>query len=593
MPPIRRFLTCLLILTMTPVPAFAAPGAPFFSPPLPAGSDGATLTSDYSQMLEVLPKVSAKLTSAKAAKRDAPLGRATTDLIIAGMALTTAGLQLDMGHLDRAAETLKVAHHRLRQTQLLMMPSRTAEARGMYLDGSSIPKTKAGIISLLDQLQAARFNLLVPEVFRRGYTAWPSPLSQQDPEFAAANFDVLGFLIDEAHHRGMEVHPWFWVFRVRSPGFGNPVLDQLPGLAASKAGMSEPPRFISPASADGRTYAAAVIRDMRRRYPIDGVLLDYLRYDETLGDDDISVTAFRMQYLNKYGRLPPAELVPGSPPWTEWQLWREQQIHRFVDQLRKDIAVPIGAAVFRGIVGTRLQKMQNWRHWTDNRWTRYTSHMLYTADPRDLDMWLDWETDRDKRRDLLYPILGPIRFRQPDDLYPQLELLRQRQIPGYSLFALLHFDRTMLPDLAAGPHRLPAYLPHRGLARAARREIDGVAGWLERLKSDPTVPTVRLSGWVGRLRTLWGQIPGDERPYDPKPAIGALTVLVSDVAMAQRDGLIDAPFADEIRVRLGYPRQLLEILQRDGAAQKQFYPVEAPPVPAATGPKAPGIDVDP
>jgi uncharacterized lipoprotein YddW (UPF0748 family) len=577
--PIRRPLIALLsaccLGAVLPLVALAQSPTPFFAAPQPNGSDGAQLTSDMVQLGAQLKAVNQLLLQAQAARRDAPLGTAATDLIIAGMAMNTAGMQLDQGNVKTAARDLRVAHERLRSAQLLLMPSRVSEARGLYMDAGSLPKTKAGIISLLDQLQAANFNLLVPEVFRRGYALWPTNLTDPDPEFAGVGFDVLGFLIDEAHRRGMEVQPWFWVFRVRSPGYGNPVLEKLPAITASKAGFPEP-RFISPASPEGRAFAAAIINDMVKKYSVDGVVLDYIRYDETLGDDDISVTKFKLQYFARHGHYP-NDLAPGSPIFAEWQLWREEQVHQLVKQIAKDLKVPVTCAVFRGANATRLAKMQDWHHWADNRWVQIVSHMLYTPDVRDLDTWLTWETDHGKRKDLLYPILGPLRFKSRDDIWPQLDLLRQRQIPGATYFALAHFDRATLPDLLAGPYRLPAYLPHRGLHRAAKREVDAIADWLDRIKGEPTMPA-QVGRWVARLRDVWQAIPGDDRAWKADRVIAVFNELDESLDATQSAGLIDAPFADEIRTRIHYPAYLLDLYRRANRPAQAYVPPTAPPI---------------
>jgi uncharacterized lipoprotein YddW (UPF0748 family) len=570
--------------------------------PQPQAADGAQLTSDLVQLNGQLKAVNQILLQAQAARRDAPLGLATTDLIIAGMALNTAGMQLDQGNVEMAARDMRLAHERLRNAQLNLMPSRVSEARGIYLDAGSLPKTKAGIISLLDQLKEANFNLLVPEVFRRGYALWPTNLTDPDPEFAGAGFDVFGFLLEEAQLRGMEVHPWFWVFRVKSPGFGNPVLEKLPGITAGKTGFADP-RFISPASPEGRAFAHAIITDVTKKYPVDGVLLDYIRYDETLGDDDISVTKFKLQYYQRHGHYP-TDLAPGSPVFAEWQLWREEQVHQLVKALAKDVKVPISAAVFRGAHSTRLAKMQDWRHWVDNRWVQIVSHMLYTPDVRDLDTWLNWETEHGKRKDLLYPILGPLRFNSRDDLWPQLDLLRQRHIPGATYFALAHFDRATLPDLKAGPYRLAAYLPHRGMHRAAKREIDAAADWLDRLKGEPTMPA-QVGRWVGRLRDLWKAIPSTDGPWNADRAIAVLKEVDESVEATLAAGLIDAAFADEVRLRLRYPVTLLDQYRLATRPPGKYVPPTAPPVmvlaeartlPTATLPyleSAPTIDGQP
>ena len=76
------------------------------------------------------------------------------------------------------------------------------ELRAIWIDAGSIPKTEAGIRSLVRTYHKANLNVLLPEVVARGYTVYPSALVQRDPRFAGC-IDPLEIIIDEAHALGM------------------------------------------------------------------------------------------------------------------------------------------------------------------------------------------------------------------------------------------------------------------------------------------------------------------------------------------------------------------------------------------------------
>ncbi|MBO7393840.1 MAG: family 10 glycosylhydrolase [Abditibacteriota bacterium] len=86
------------------------------------------------------------------------------------------------------------------------------ELRGIWLDANSIPKTESEITALVNKYADAGINVIFPETVARGYAAYESEVLERDPRFAGAP-DTLSIIIDAAHKRGIEVHPWVWVFR--------------------------------------------------------------------------------------------------------------------------------------------------------------------------------------------------------------------------------------------------------------------------------------------------------------------------------------------------------------------------------------------
>ncbi len=474
---IRKYLALAvtaLLLAGTGGPAFAAPpakGAPELYDAVRNGRAAVTRTE-------------AKLNEAKAAFLDVPVSRAAVSLSLARMSYDTASLLLSLDdQRGEARKWLARGDRYLKEAAMSLVPSRGAEVRGMLIDAGSLPKTEAGVIALVEKLATANFNVLVPEVYRRGYTIYSSRYTERDPEFAKAP-DLLRVLIREAHKHGMEVHPWIWTFRAKSPGFGNPLLGRLPALASRTEGKEA--RFLSAASPQAREYVYRLVEELADGYEIDGLLLDYIRYDEEIPEDDISKTQFALEYQARHGAMPPDPIPKNSPLMVEWQLWREQQVNLAVQEISRLLKArhprfPIAAAVFRGEAYSRLVKMQNWRHWSNNDWIDWPSPMLYTAKNQDLSMWLDWETDKHTRPNLIYPILGVHRFASPDNLVQELEHLNDENTAGSMIFALAHFDMALLDDLRAGPFREPATLPHRNLVRATRKTLAQASYYLGRV----------------------------------------------------------------------------------------------------------------
>ncbi len=540
-----------------------------------------------------LQALEAELATARARMLEVPEGRIVSDLAAARMALDTAALMGEMRDDPlRAESALLQAREAMLAARLRLIPSRTVEARGIFLDAGALPKSPEGVRYLLSTLSKAGFNLIYPEVFRRGYTLYPSRLTEQDPEFAKSP-DILKTLVSEAHALGMEVHPWIWTLRVRSPGFGNPVLDRLPSLASRPATASETPsRFLSAAEPRARQWVGLLVDEMFSRYGFDGVMLDYIRYDETIPEDESSRTYFALDYFAKYGQYPPFPVPPNSQAAAEWQGWREEQVNLLVKDLserlkRKNPRLTVSASTFRGESFARLTKMQHWRHWSNNRWVNVVTSMLYTSKTEELATWLSWETDGYKRPNLLYPILGPLRMNDaPWESVSQIRLLQQKNQPGVLFFAMSHMRPGLLSALSDGPFRRKAMVPHRNPALAAKRvlqDLDG--GYLRHLIADGDFELSASARALSlEVQALSSMIPNRDLPFTGSASVISRmeefkTLSAGLVTRKQLPGAI----AQELNERMAYAQNLMRANAHD-VAVRGFIPSTRPPIEVKVDP---------
>jgi len=550
------------------------------------------LTADLIYTKELYKMVEKRIDFNKTLKRNVYLATAEINFTIASMAIINAETMISLNDPDAANKDLDFALRKLKNAQLALMPSRVVEARGMYLDGGAIPKTKEGIKQLCATLKDAGFNIIFPEVFRRGYTIYPSNLTDSDPEFAKANFDVLQVLVSEAHKNGMEIHPWIWTFRVKSPvKFGNPLLSKLPALKAvpdvdenQQEKKDFEALFLSPADPQSREYILLLLKEMTTNYDIDGILLDYIRYNEDLTDDTITLTKFRMEYLKQYGKFPPLKIEQGTPLYAQWQLFRENQVNQMVQMIAKEIPkikpdIYVGVAVFRNETHSRITLMQHWRHWANNVWITYVSPMLYTSNAADLNIWLDWETNKGTRFDWLYPILGAHRFSIPEDIFAQLSLLNKRKIPGMTIFALVHFNPATYEDLKIGPFRKPAYLPHRSPTIAVKKILKELGLWIVKMNKDEELFNKYLDNYAIAVKNISSGIPpkSDDINY-----LNSLLNKLDDLEQKSNNMVmnkqIQADIGAEIIDQTGYAKHLLKIHIQRVTNKNKYTESTVPPV---------------
>ncbi len=362
------------------------------------------------------------------------------------------------GNPEKAKEFLGKVLVQIKDIQLLIMPSRNVETRGLYIDTDNIPLTKVEIKKLVLEIKNANFNVIYPEVFRRGYSIFKNNVSDMEKPFKDANFDVLEYLIEEAHKNNLDVYPWIWTFRVKSPLYSDYFLKKFPDLVAKRQVNKfedREPLFLSPAEPKARNLILKILRTLTINYDIDGLLLDYIRYDETLAYDTLTKKYFEEYYQQKYNKSFPNKIIPNSVDFKELQIWREEQVTSMIKKtglMLKNIKpkIKIGVAIFRTEKEGRLLKMQDWRHWSSNNYVDFVCPMLYTDRVNDLEDWLNSETDKNTRFDYLYPSLGAHRFYTSNDIFPLIGLIHKRHIAGLNVFSLEHIGRENLPDLKKG-----------------------------------------------------------------------------------------------------------------------------------------------
>jgi uncharacterized lipoprotein YddW (UPF0748 family) len=220
----------------------------------------------------------------------------------------------------------------------------------------------ATIARVMENAKRANFNIVYFQV--RGpsdayYRSELDPCSHRlcDRLGGVPTWDPLEVAVREAHARGLQLHAWInalsgWdsqtaegcrILRPSAPGRPNHVLVDHPEWAMhTRRGTPQPcPNgeeyvYLSPVHAGVRTRLARVAADIVRRYPVDGVHLDRIRYPgEDFGRDPASVAAF--------GR------DPASDP-EGWGRFRRDLVNRMVrethDSIRAVRPVPLSAAVW-------------------------------------------------------------------------------------------------------------------------------------------------------------------------------------------------------------------------------------------------------
>ena len=176
-------------------------------------------------------------------------------------------------------------------------PGAEPELRGIWahLFDPSL-KTREGIIQFLDTAAAANFNTVIIQGARRHDAFYASDvLPPTTDDELAPGLDVLGELVPAAHERGLDVHVWYSIAPTNhttmvDEDLGPEHITTQHGFGSDdpwlQAGNDPTYAYMDPAVPGFQDHVASLYREVVERYDVDGVHLDYIRYECLQVTDD-------------------------------------------------------------------------------------------------------------------------------------------------------------------------------------------------------------------------------------------------------------------------------------------------------------------
>jgi len=302
------------------------------------------------------------------------------------------------------------------------------ETRGLWVTRTSLT-SPAAIAALVRTAKDQGFNTLLVQVRGRGDAYYADGLEPRAADLARqpSAFDPLATLLAESRPTGLRVHAWVSVNLVSSATelpvspehlvYRHPEWLMVPRPIAQDVAKLDPnnPAYIgkiarwtrgesdtveglysSPLQPEAAAHTERVVTDLARRYDLDGIHLDYVRFPNPQFDySRYSIAEFRAEIRPRLSaearRAVDADeatdlfAYPDRFP-AEWTAFRRARLTTLVARIREGVraarpSAMLTAAVFPDPQDAFTERLQDWRGWLGARLVDAVAPMAYTQEP--------------------------------------------------------------------------------------------------------------------------------------------------------------------------------------------------------------------
>ena len=299
------------------------------------------------------------------------------------------------------------------------------------------------------------FTAILPNMLWGGVAYYPSEILPVAPEVAARGDPVAACLAACRKH-GMQVHVWKVNWNLgRTPEDFLDRLRQEGRLQADSNGKESP--WLCPSHPENQRLEIESMVEVARRYAVDGIHFDYIRYPDA---NHCFCAGCRARFGQATGVAvadwPEGGTRPG-PLRQKWLEWRRSHITAVVKAVSEQAraarpGLQVSAAVFRNWPGDRDSVAQDWKDWCDRGFLDFVCPMDYTANDGQFAHWTRQQLAGSGKVPC-YPGIGAWVL-SPDRVIGQIRLARQAGARGFTLF---NYDVTaaneLVPRLGLGATR--------------------------------------------------------------------------------------------------------------------------------------------
>ncbi|MEJ5993336.1 family 10 glycosylhydrolase [Pedobacter sp. Du54] len=364
-------------------------------------------------------------------------------------------------------------------------------------------------IVLLDLLKSLNFNAAILQIrpqadalYKSEIEPWSYFLTGVQGKAPEPYYDPLEFWVEAAHDRGLELHVWLNPYRAHHLSGGeeseNSVVKAHPELVLK---LKDGQYWMDPSLKGVQDLSSAVVKDIVKRYDIDGVHFDdyFYPYDSYNGGADFPDDESWAAYQQKGGKLSRGD-------------WRRESVNTFIERVYKEIKaekkyVKFGLSPFgiwrpgypESIEGyDQYDKLYaDAKLWLNKGWIDYFTPQLYwkvNQYPQSFPVLLAWWQSENTKNRHLWPGMNAGLGgddKNVDEIINQIMITRaitpqSKGAVHWSIAALVKHE-LMRKGLVVGPYKNDAIVP--------------ASSWLDDKR--PERPIVTVAPVEGKLRIYW------------------------------------------------------------------------------------------
>lgn len=367
------------------------------------------------------------------------------------------------------------------------------------------------------RLREIGLNTVYVEIWKNGYTEFPSPTMQRaigvemkvnaSPGGPAIQRDLLQETLIEAHRNGLIYVAWFeYGFMAAHKDTKNELRARRDWLSLDKDGNDIAKNgfaWLNPLHPDAQALLLGLVKDAIAKYDIDGIQLDdrivwpYI----DMGYDDYTK---QMYARENAGAMPPDD--PREPTWVAWRQKKVEEFSkRFVREMREaggpELIISLSPGPHPWAMENYLIDWPSWSRWTDNpTWDEYIPQVYRMNYPR---FEKDWREQvgfmGERNKDLIAGVRlvgdGPDSARE--EVVKHAQLTRATGSMGHCWW----FSRGVLDVF---PDELAAFydVPKNGQAPHPKRAADWRPAPVVAVKDGPVWKAhVPAGNWVAIVKT--------------------------------------------------------------------------------------------
>ncbi len=311
------------------------------------------------------------------------------------------------------------------------------------------------------------FNMVFANMLWGGLAHYPSDVLPRSVTFRQFG-DQIQQCCAAAKQWGVEVHVWKVCFDLTTAP--RDFVEKLRREGRTQVSVKgEPSDWLCPSNPANRKLELDSLLEVARKYPIDGLHLDYIRYP---GREYCYCDGCRRRFEAASGRKVanwPADCFSGDRK-DEYNDWRCRQITELVKQVGREAkkirpGLKISAAVFGSYPGCRESVAQDWPAWVKAGYLDFVCPMDYTADDAEFASLVRRQVKLVDGRVPLYVGIGATAtgiHLTPDQVVGQIIAARSLGASGFSIFNFSpQTAAAIVPAVGQGAGSRRAVPPHR------------------------------------------------------------------------------------------------------------------------------------